>query len=157
LKILAKRTLTEAQRLVLLEYLAADFPTAGIRRQFGERGWPELPDSLLAYYRKTYFPEIAALRQARRDSALTRGLALKEERIAALVAHAEALASIKWIPDDKGRLWNEKAWRETLDDIAKETGGRAQRAELTGLEGAPLLPTFREVVVRLRHDEPLGD
>jgi hypothetical protein len=144
--VVAARTLTEEQRTTLLEWLAADFPTSGIKDQFRALGWPVPTDPMLRYYRKTYLPEIMAIRTARRESALTRGLALKEERVAALVAHAEALGSIKWVPDDKGRLHNEKAWRETLRQIAEETGQLVQRTELTGANGAPLI---REVVVAL--------
>lgn len=134
-----RHTLTEEQRLLLLEWLAADFPSYGIQRQFAERGWPKISDQLLSYYRKTYAPEIAQCRAARLDSALTRGLARKEARVAALVANAEALESIKWVADPKtGRLHNEKAYRETLADIAAEMGERPQRTELSGRDGGPL-------------------
>lgn len=132
---MARTTLTPEQRDHLLEWLAADFPPAGIKLQFAERGWPKVSDQLLAYYRKTYVPEIADLRAARRDSALNRGYAVKEARIAALNAHAEALESIIWVPDKNGRLWNEAAWRETLDDLAQETGGRIRKQEVSGPNG----------------------
>lgn len=134
----ARRDLTPEQHSLLLEWLAADFPAAGIKRQFQERGWRPPSDQMLYYYRRDFADELRALREARRSGALTQGLALKENRVAALVAHAEALGSIKWVPDEKGRLWNEKAWRETLDDIAKEMGERPQKTEVSGPDGAPL-------------------
>lgn len=79
---------------------------------------------MFSYYRKQYGLEIERLRTERRRSALNSGLALKEERVARLAAHADELEALKWVPDDNGRLWNEKAWRETLDDIAREVGDR---------------------------------
>jgi hypothetical protein len=137
---MARNTLTEEQRTTLLEWLAADHPASLIRQWLRERGWPTQSDRMLSYYRQQCAADIHALRQARRESALTTGLAVKEERVAQLQAHAETLAAMKWVPDKRGRLWNEKAWRETLDDIAKEVGGRVQRLEATGANGAPLMP-----------------
>ena len=82
------------------------------------------------YYRKKYGDQIEALRKERLDSALNTGLALKEERVARLKQHADALEKIKWEPDDKGRLWNEAAWRETLGEIAAEMGHRKQAVSM---------------------------
>lgn len=134
----ARRDLTPEQQSLLLEWLAADFPAVGIKRGFVERGWLAPSDRMLSYYRRDFAADLAALRAARRESALTSGLARKEERVAALVDHANALRSIVWITDDKGRLWNEKAWRETLDDIARELGERASRHEISGRDGGPI-------------------
>lgn len=145
---MAAHTLTEEQRLTLLTWLAADYPPDIIREWArAEGGWPSLSNRLLHYYRHKYATDLIALRAERRASALTTGLALKEERVAQLAAHAEALALIKWVADKKtGRLWNEKAWRETLDDIAREVGGRAQKAELSGPDGGAIVITAIEVV-----------
>src|SRR4051812_15769502 len=116
---MARATLTDEQRDLLLIWLAADYPPFVIREWARELRWPSISDRLIYYYRHAYAPELLTLRAARRGTALTTGLALKEERVAQLAAHADALALIKWVPDKKtGRLWNEKAWRETLDDIA---------------------------------------
>lgn len=43
--------------------------------------------------------------------------------------------------------------RGVLDDLAKETGGRKQRQEISGPEGGPVNITVREVVVRLTDGE----
>lgn len=124
--------LTKDQRVQLLTWLAADYDSSLINQWFAEREWPVLSRAALTYYRNKHRETIETLRTQRRTEALTTGLALKEERIARLKAHADALEAIKWVPDKNGRLWNEKAWRETLDDIAKETGGRVQKTELSG-------------------------
>jgi hypothetical protein len=135
---MAAPKLNDEQREALLTWLAAEYDTRLIRSWFTANGWPELARSAFAYYRKTYGKAIADLRVERRLRALDSGLALREERVARLVRHADELDQIKWVPDDKGRLWNEKAWRETLDDIAKEMGHRKQGVELTGKGGGPV-------------------
>lgn len=116
--------LVNGQREALLIWLAADYDTALIKQWFEERGWPQLARQTFRYYRSRYGIEIADRRKARHSKALTTGLALKEERVQRLKEHADALEAIKWLSDEKGRLWNEKAWRETLDDIAREMGER---------------------------------
>jgi hypothetical protein len=123
---MAAPKLNEEQRTTLLTWLAADYSESLIKQWFKERKWPELSSSAISYYRKhkRYGAQIATARADRRASALQRGLALKEERVQRLVEHADELEAIKWKADDKGRLWNEKAWRETLDDIAREMGHR---------------------------------
>lgn len=121
---MAAPKLTSDQQQALREWFAAEYAGPLIKKWFSEREWPELSDAALTYYRKRYAPEIEAARAERRGAALNSGLALKEERVKRLADHADELEAIKWLPDDKGRLWNEKAWRETLDDIAKEMGHR---------------------------------
>jgi hypothetical protein len=116
--------LNEEQRNALLVWLAAEYSGPLIKKWFAEREWPEISDAGVSYYRKEWAEEIADARSKRRRSALSQGIALKEERIRRLAEHADELEAIKWLPDEKGRLWNEKAWRETLDDIAKEMGHR---------------------------------
>lgn len=97
----------------------------------------------LAYYRKQLAEDITVTRAMRRASAINSGLALKEERVRRLAEHADELEAIKWVPDEKGRLWNEKAWRETLDDIAKEMGHR--RPDLEGKIGE-FLDRLRDIL-----------
>lgn len=123
--------LTTDQRAQLLTWIAADYSGPLIMQWFTEREWPELTPAALTYYRKRYAPRLAALRQERHAQALDTGLALKAERVQRLKEHADALDAIKWEADENGRLWNEKAWRETLDDIAKEMGHRRQGVDLT--------------------------
>lgn len=128
---MAAPKLTKAQRLQLLEWVTADYSFDVIAQWFAERKWPELTPAALTYYRTRNRTKIEMLRVERHALALTTGLALKEERIARLKAHADALEKIKWTGDKNGRLWNEKAWREVLDDIAKEMGHRRQGIDLT--------------------------
>ncbi|HXG66940.1 MAG TPA: hypothetical protein VNO70_17690 [Blastocatellia bacterium] len=64
------------------------------------------------------------------DDALTTGLARRAARVARLKEHAEQLAAMKWDTDPKtGRLLHEKAWRETLNDIAREMGERRPKED----------------------------
>lgn len=129
---MARPKLRAEQREILLQWLAAEYDTALIRIWFRERGWPELSRRAFTHYRKRYGIQIQELRSARRTAAVTTGLALREERIERLKLHADQLEAIKWLPDEKGRLWNEKAWRETLADLAAELGDRKQRIEHSG-------------------------
>lgn len=122
--------LNTEQQEALLQWLAAEYSGPLIRRWCKEREWPTVNDSTLSYYRARWAADIAAARQQRRAGAISQGLALKEERVRRLAEHADELEAIKWVPDEKGRLWNEKAWRETLDDIAKEMGHRRQGVDV---------------------------
>ena len=133
---MAKPKLSQEQRAALLEWLAADYDWRLIREWFKEKGWPQISRAAATYYRTTYAIDIEQLRAARLESALNSGLALKEERIARLAAHADELEKIKWLPDKNGRLWNEKAWRETLSEIAAEMGHRKVPIELSWEEEA---------------------
>ena len=139
--------LNDEQKEVLTQWLAAEYSTGLILDWFEERQWPEITKQDVSYYRKKLKPQIETARKKRHESALNRGLSQREERIARLSAHADALESIKWEPDDKGRLHNEKAWRETLGEIAAEMGHRKQSVEVTGKDGGPI--KIREVIVNL--------
>ena len=141
--------LTGEQRSILLTWLAAEYDTRLIRQWFKARHWPEISDQLIYYYRWSRGAAIERLRTERRDNAIRSGVALKEERIARLAAHADELEAIKWEPDEHGRLWNEKAWRETLDDIAKETGDRKQAVmieDVTKRDDSELIREFESLV-----------
>jgi hypothetical protein len=145
---MAKPKLTNEQKETLLTWLAADYDSRLIMLWFKEREWCELTRDNLSYYRKVYGIDIEKLRAERRTSALNTGLAIKEERVKRLSDHADALEAIKWIPDIKtGKLHNEKAWRETIDDIAKEVGGRKQNIDLSNSDGS-LKPPERVILVR---------
>lgn len=147
---MAAPKLTIEQRSALLEWLAAEYSAPLIRKWFKEREWPEPTDPALSYYRDKWSTEIAVARQERRTTAITSGLALKEERVRRLAEHADELEAIKWLPDPKtGRLWNEKAWRETLDDIAKEMGHRR-----TGLDVDILDKEREQLLDRLKDNLP---
>lgn len=123
---MARPKLQSDQKLQLLTWLAAEYSGPLIIQEFKRREWPEIGLTAISYYRKRHAAEIAALREQRRTAAVTSGLALKEERIARLIEHADEMFARRWEADKNGRLWNEKAWREILDDIAKELGHRRQ-------------------------------
>lgn len=130
-----KPKLNEEQRSALLMWLAAEYSEPLIQKWFIEKKWEPLAKSTISYHRTRYAKQIEEARAARRSAALSEGLALKEERIRRLAEHADELEAIKWVPDEKtGRLWNEKAWRETLDDIAKEMGHRRTGIDLDVLD-----------------------
>lgn len=141
-----KPKINAEQQSALLAWLAAEYSEPLIRKWFEERKWDTLAESTISYHRTRYAAEIAAARQERRASAINSGLALKEERVKRLAEHADELEAIKWVPDEKtGRLWNEKAWRETLDDIAKEMGHRrtGMDVDIIDKERAALLEQLR--------------
>ncbi len=125
-----KPKITAEQRDALLLLLAAEYSEALIQKRFEEAGWEPLSSGAISYHRQQHAPLIDQLRKERRESALNTGLALKEERLRRLVEHADELDVIKWEKDKNGRCWNEKAWRETLDDIAKEMGHRRQGIDI---------------------------
>lgn len=104
------------------------------------------------YYRKTREGDLAVMIAAGEAEALTTGLALKEERVKSL----KRLAALMERDIFGGFLWTDQvksvrdgesstvveyeefnrsevdAYRGVLDDLAKETGGRAIKQELTG-------------------------
>lgn len=123
---MAEPKLNDEQRLQLIQWLAADYNDKLILHWFKERQWPTLSQQGISYYRVQIAGDLERLRAERHSRALNTGLALKEERVERLKVHADALEEIKWVPDEKGKLHNEKAWRETLDDIAREMGDRRQ-------------------------------
>jgi hypothetical protein len=144
---MASPRLNKEQRLVLLTWLAADYDWRLICAWLAEKQWPITNRANASYYRKKYGPQIEVLRKERLDSALNTGLALKEERVARLKQHADELDKIKWEPDDKGRLWNEAAWRETLGEIAEEVGDRKHTVDLNihDLTDAELLAAIERI------------
>lgn len=141
---MAAPKLTEDQRTQLLEWLAADYSEGLIRQWFQEREWPTLGAPTFSYYRKRFTAQIETLRTERHAAALNSGLALKAERVERLKAHADRLEAIKWTPDKNGRLWNEAAWRETLDDIAKEMGHRRTGVDIATQEIEAFLDAIRD-------------
>jgi hypothetical protein len=128
---MARPRLKRQQREILLTWLAADYDWRLILAWCDEAEIPQPSRAGASYYRTKYGLRIDELRKQRRDGALNTGLALKEERVERLKQHADALEKIKWVPDEKGRLWNEAAWRETLEDIAAEMGHRKQGVDIT--------------------------
>lgn len=121
---MAAPVLTPEQRDKLLTWVIAGFPAPLIHSLFRAHGWQEIEPGSIQHYRNKHRDQIEARFKERMDAAWDAGLAQREARVRALVDHAAKLEEIMWLPDDKGKLHNEKAWRETLDDIAKELGHR---------------------------------
>jgi hypothetical protein len=112
------------QRAMLVALLASGAAESGIQQYFVVAKWGKLSSSTISFYRKQFADLIEAAKLQRVDDALTAGLALKAERIAALKEHAAMLEALRFVSDNNGRLWNERAWRLTLADIAMEMGER---------------------------------
>ncbi|MGH2359762.1 MAG: hypothetical protein ACRDGM_04360 [bacterium] len=112
------------QRDALVLLLASGQRERLINDYFRLIGWGELASSTLSYYRQEFRALIEEAQRSRVDQAMTSGLALKAERVAALKEHAEMLAAIRFVPSKSGRHFNEKAYRETLADIGIEMGER---------------------------------
>ena len=121
---MAAPALSEEQRVQLIEWLAAGHPKPLIDMLFQAKGWTPITRQSLDHHRERHREQIERRRKEREERAYNVGLAQWQERVKALVTHAATLADLKWVPDEKGKLHNEKAWRETLDDIAKEMGHR---------------------------------
>ena len=136
--------LTRWQRATVLKLIAADYSSAtvllllsklnteGNPLRDGEPGFPMITASAVDYYRSKHRDELIRLRADRLEAAMISGCAVKAERIARLCAHADELEAIKWDVAESGKLWNEKAWRETLDDIAREMGERKPKDAVAG-------------------------
>ncbi len=124
--------LTDEQMDLLLMLLAAGTRERALQDFWGMVYGRKLASSTLSYHRQKCREEIAARKLQRTEAALASGLALKAERVAALKEHAELLGAIRFAPSKTGRLFNEKAWRETLEDIAIEMGERKPKDAVTG-------------------------
>jgi hypothetical protein len=116
--------MSPAERNLLLKLLVAGEREGAINAVFRSLGYVPPASSALAYYRERWRASIDQARASRTERALTEGLALRAERVAKLKEHAEALDALRFVPDKNGRMWNERAYRQTLADIAEEMGER---------------------------------
>jgi hypothetical protein len=110
------------------------------------------------YYRKTRKIDLDAIAHISEQTALTEGYALKEHRVfklslLAALLEKDLLGGLLWTDQVKGvgagpiaeiveyEEFNNAeiaAYRGVLDDIAKETGGRITKQEISGKDGAPI-------------------
>ena len=109
----------------LLEWVAADHDLSIINALARTYETPfEVSRRQLHYYRRKYGGEIQRIREQRRTEAISRGLAVKEERVARLqgVAHQyeERLALGLQGVQIKDAVKLTKEYRETLDQIGRE-------------------------------------
>jgi hypothetical protein len=156
---MTRNKLTKDQRGELLKWVAEGLETDEINKRAGELDPPfRVSRAQVDYYRKSRAIKLKAIASEADYDALKSGLALKEERVRRLAALAELLEDdlfngVTWTQDVKmigtgdfqERVEFEtfnaseiQQYRGLLDDIAKETGGRAQRQEVTGAEGERL-------------------
>jgi hypothetical protein len=119
--------MSPAERDLLLKLLVAGVREGAINAVFISLGYVPPASSALAYYQERWRASIEPARASRTEKALTEGLALRAERVAKLKEHAEALDALRFVPDKNGRLWNERAYRQTLADIAEEMASAGRR------------------------------
>lgn len=156
---MAKPKLSEQQKLSLLEWLAEGLKTKEINERAAKHEEPfEVSPQLVYQYRTDYEIDLTNLRSRNEMAALHTGLSLKANRLEKLFALAERLEEdlfnrkLVWTEQVKGigsgsdfeRITFEefnaseiKEYRAVLDDIAKETGGRVLRTDVTS-EGKPM-------------------
>jgi hypothetical protein len=129
-------------------------PTSSIgtlKKWSSDYGWQARAEA----YDKEIDAEKTAANDARRREIMESGLALEHERVAELYA---LFAELKreftehglWYTDTKlsatgmtveVEVFNKAlidSFRATLDDLAKETGGRKQKTEISGTNGGPV-------------------
>ena len=153
--------LKKSQKEAVIRWIAEGLQSDEIN----ERGADFIPPFSVSrqqagYYRKTRAADIKALIAAGEQDALTEGLAKKAERVKKLKQLASLLerdlfGGSLWLDQVKGvgsgdaamivdyEEFNKAevdAYRGILDDIAKETGGRVQKQEVSGPDGeAPVV------------------
>lgn len=148
--------LRKAQKEALLQWIAEGLNTTEINARASEFNKPfTVIRQQVDYYRKTRKIDINAILSVDEKNALSSGLAIKENRVAALQRLAQLMGKdlfggFLWTEETKGVGSGEAAiildydefntaevaqFRGVLDDIAKEMGGRVQKAELTGKDG----------------------
>lgn len=145
--------LTDEQRLSVLEWVAEGLTTEQCNKKARAAKPPfEVTAQQLHYFRKTYGVLLSELRTERELEALTTGLAVKANRLERLCRLAAALErdlydkKLIWTAQVKGigsgsdfeRVTFEefnaseiKELRGVYDDIAKETGGRVTKSDIT--------------------------
>lgn len=151
--------LTDDQRAVVRMWIAAGYTYGMIRSRLERRRWPVISQQAVSQFAADLAPIVAQLKAERLATAVTSGLALQEERVARLCEYADEMDEIKWVADEKGRLWNGVEWRKTLDDIAKELGQRRAGVDLNVSESSDeqLIRDARETLDGPRAGDPDGD
>lgn len=174
--------LKKAQQEKIIEWVAEGLATDEINERAAAFDEPfDVSRQQVDYYRKSREVDINELRQAAEYEALNTGLAKTNIRVERLKRLAKMLEDDLfnndklWLLQIKGvgsgsiaeiveyRDFNRSevdALRGVYDDIAKETGGRVQRQELTGKGGEPLfdIDAWRaERAERLRAIEELDE
>lgn len=157
--------LKKSQKEKVIEWAAAGLLTDEINLRASEYDPPfSVSNQQVDYYRRTRKIEIDAILAAGELGALTTGLALKEERVKKLkqlaaLMEKDLFGGFLWTDQVKGVGSGDIAqivdyeefntaevaqYRGVLDDIAKETGGRVQKADI-GASG--------EITLRVIYDD----
>lgn len=144
--------LKKRQKEIILKMVAEGLQTDEINTQAAEFKPPfSVSRQQVDYYRDTRQQDIKAIRAVSEKSALVEGYALKEHRVyklslLAALMERDLLGGFLWTDQVKGVGSGDIAeivdyeefnssevaqYRGVLDDIAKETGGRVQRADVT--------------------------
>ena len=144
--------LRKAQREAVLKWIVEGLQSDEINSRAATFEDPfQVSRAVVDYYRKTREVEIGALIKAGQEDALNEGLALVAERVKKLkqiaaLMERDLFGGFLWTEETKGVGSGEAAevidydvfnsaevvqYRGVLDDIAKETGGRVQKTDLT--------------------------
>lgn len=168
--------LKKAQKEILLEWVAEGLETDEINKRAADYIDPfDVSRQQVDHYRKTRQMSIAEIQANGEYEALNTGLAKVSKRVEKLKQLAARLEEDLFAAEDK--VWTLQvkgvgsgpiaeiveyyefnrsevdAYRGVLDDIAKETGGRVQRSDITS-DGKQLQPiTTIEIVKRYESDE----
>lgn len=154
--------LKKAQREALLKWIAEGLESDEINKRAAKFKPPfKVLRSQVVWYRKTRGVKLEEIQEAGEASALTTGLALKENRVATLQKLANRLLEDLFGEGDENKLWltmvkgigsydnyerveyqefnrsEIESLRGILDDIASEVGERIRKTDLTS-GGKPL-------------------
>ncbi len=159
--------LKKTQKEKTLEWVAEGLQTDEINERASSFDPPFVVSrQQVDYYRKTRDTDIKAIRSISENTALIEGYSQKEHRvyklsILASLMERDLLGGFLWTDDVKGvgsgpvaeivdyEVFNKaevESYRGVLDDIARETGGRAQKQEISGPDGGPIVINEIEVV-----------
>ncbi len=147
-----RNKLNKDQRSELLKWVAEGLETDEINKRAAEYESPfHVSRAQVDWYRKTRKVMIGELSQSAEYDALNNGLALKEERVKRLallgaMLEEDIFGGVLWTQDVKMigtgesqervefELFNSAEvtqYRGVLEDIAKETGGRVAKTDIT--------------------------
>ena len=150
--------LKKSQKQKVLEWIAEGLQTAEINaRASGEPAPFSVSRQQVEYYRRTRQIDLETITRVSEGDALSTGYALREHRVKKLQQLAALLerdlfGGFLWTENAKGvgsgaiadiyeyEEFNKaevEAYRGVIDDIAKETGGRVQKQDITSA-GQPI-------------------
>jgi hypothetical protein len=145
---MARPKLTPQQRAAILRRLAAKVSYADVAAEFG------CTIDNVKYYASKEKPKIRAAKESRDSAEINRGLSEVDARVAQLewlngllqsdlqtgmyATDIKLSATGKAVEVPAFKVQQIAQLRGTLDDIAKERGGRKAIAEVTGKDGGPI-------------------